>query len=113
LWRGLQQRAPAASCLVLEPLHNRGAGTDEVAACPLLSATATNRRCAMTSFAKIIDMSSDSEKSFDDAIVQGIKRATETLENVKSAWVEDQEVQVRDGKIATYRVHLKVTFQMK
>ena len=67
----------------------------------------------MTSFAKIIEMSADSEKSFDDAIAQGIQRATETLDNVKSAWVEDQEVHLKDGKIATYRVHMKVTFQMK
>lgn len=60
--------------------------------------------------AKITEITSTSTKSFDDAVQAGIQRATKTLENVTSAWVQDQEVMVRDNKIAEYRVRLRVTF---
>jgi len=64
----------------------------------------------MSSVARVSEISSMSETSFDDAIAQGIDRATETLRNVKSAWVKEQEVQVENGKISGYKVNLLVTF---
>ena len=60
--------------------------------------------------AKITEITSTSTKSFDDAVQAGIQRATKTLENVTSAWVQDQEVMVKDNKITEYRVRLRVTF---
>ena len=63
--------------------------------------------------AKVTEIIAESEKSFDDAVRSGIKRATKTLENVTSAWVQDQTVKVENGKITEYRVHLKVTFVLK
>ncbi len=65
------------------------------------------------SIAKIIEITAESTESFDDAIEDGIKRTGESLDNIKSAWVKDQEVRLRDGKIETYRVTLKVTFILK
>lgn len=65
------------------------------------------------SIAKIIEITADSNQSFEDAIQEGIKRTGESLENIKSAWVKDQEVHLNDGKIETYRVTLKVTFVVK
>ena len=62
------------------------------------------------SIAKVIEITAESEKSFEDAIQQGIAGATETLENVRSAWIKEQQVIIRDDKIQTYRVDLKVTF---
>lgn len=62
------------------------------------------------SVAKVSEITSSSAKSFEDAIQAGISRATKTLENVKSAWIQDQEVGITDGKITEYRVRLKVTF---
>lgn len=59
---------------------------------------------------KITEITTSSEKSFDDAIKQGIKRASKTLKNIKSAWVKDQEVVLRGGKITLYKVTLKITF---
>ncbi len=64
----------------------------------------------MSSVARVSEISSMSETSFDDAIAQGIDRATETLRNVKSAWVKEQEVQVENGKISGYKVNMLVTF---
>lgn len=67
----------------------------------------------MTSIAKIIELSADSEKSFEDALQEGIIRANETLRNVRSVWVKDHEVLVEQGRPKVYRLHLKVTFQVE
>ena len=62
------------------------------------------------STARITEISSESKKSFADAIETGVKRANKTLRNVTGAWVQDQELSCKNGKITCYRVKLKVTF---
>ncbi|NCF30195.1 MAG: dodecin domain-containing protein [Gammaproteobacteria bacterium] len=62
------------------------------------------------SIAKIIEISAESPKSFEDAIQDGIQRASESVENIKGAWVNEQQVVVDGGKVVNYRVDLKVTF---
>ena len=62
------------------------------------------------SVARVTEIIASSNQSFEDATKQGIKRDTETLKNVQSAWVKDQKVTVKDGKIDEYRVGLMVTF---
>jgi dodecin len=65
------------------------------------------------SIAKVIEISSTSSKSFEDAIQAGIARATETLENITGAWVKEQTVRVDNGKISEFRVNILVTFILK
>lgn len=65
------------------------------------------------SVARITEISASSDKSFDDAVESGVKRASKTLQNVTSAWIMDQEATVRGGKIEEYRVKMKVTFILK
>ena len=65
------------------------------------------------SVASITEISSTSPKSFEDAINSGIERASKTLRNIKGAWVKDQEVTVKDGKPADYKVILKITFVLE
>ena len=60
--------------------------------------------------ARITEISSVSSVSFEDAIKQGVDRANKTLKNVKGAWVKDQEVTIDNGKVAGYKVILKVSF---
>ncbi|MEO8098137.1 MAG: dodecin family protein [Acidobacteriota bacterium] len=60
--------------------------------------------------ARVTEIIASSEKSFDDAVKTGIARACKTLKNVSGAWVKDQNVLVKNKKIAEYRVNLKVTF---
>ena len=62
------------------------------------------------SIARVSEISATSEKSFDDAVENGIERAAKTLRNIKSAWVKDMNVKVEDGKIVHYRVNMMVTF---
>ena len=62
------------------------------------------------SVAKVTEIICSSSKSFDDAVENGIKRASKSLKGITGAWVADQKVTVNDGKIDEYRVVLKVTF---
>lgn len=63
--------------------------------------------------AKVIEIIASSKKSFEDAVQDGVKRASESLDEVTSAWVKDQSVKVKNGKVTEYRVTLKVTFVIK
>ncbi|MDX2480109.1 MAG: dodecin family protein [Desulfuromusa sp.] len=63
--------------------------------------------------AKITEISATSKESFDDALNAGIKRANKTLNNVKSVWIKDQQADIENGKIAQYKVLLKVTFVLE
>lgn len=62
------------------------------------------------SVAKIIEITSESPSSFEDAIRQGIDKAGKTVHNIKSAWVKEQQVVVKNSKIVAFRVDLKITF---
>lgn len=62
------------------------------------------------SIAKVSEISATSGKSFEDAVVQGLARANKTLRNVRSAWIKEQQVRVRDGAITEYQVNMMVTF---
>lgn len=62
------------------------------------------------SIARVTEISSTSSKSFEDAIQNGVKRATETLRNVRSAWVKEQQIKIDSGSIVEYQVNLMITF---
>ena len=62
------------------------------------------------SVARVTEITATSEKSFEDALDQGIARATQTLRNVKSAWIKEQRVEIEDGRVARYQVNMLVTF---
>ena len=60
--------------------------------------------------ARVTEISATSEQSFEDAINQGINRATSTLRNVEGAWVKDMNVLISDGNITGYKVNLAINF---
>jgi flavin-binding protein dodecin len=64
----------------------------------------------MMTVAKIIEISAESKESFEDAINQGIAKASQSVHNIKGAWVKEHQVKVEDNKIVAFRVDLKVTF---
>lgn len=64
----------------------------------------------MASIARVTELSVTSEKSFEDAIQQGIARATQTLRGVSGAWVKEQEVKVENNQVTAYKVNLLITF---
>ena len=65
------------------------------------------------SVARVTEIIATSPKSFEDAIQKGVRRSAKTLKNVKSAWVKDQSVDIKQGKISAYKVILNVTFVLE
>ncbi len=73
-------------------------------------ATVMEPKRTTTSVAKVIEITAESSESFEDAIRHGIEKAAETVHEIRSAWVESQQVKVEEGKVVAFRVDLKVTF---
>ena len=65
------------------------------------------------SVAKVVEICAASEASIEDAVKKGIARASETLDQVEGAWVQDIKCSVSKGRITEWRVNLKVTFVLK
>ena len=63
--------------------------------------------------ARVTELSATSEQSFEDAINQGVQRATSTLRNVESAWVKDRNVLIENNAIKAYKVNLAITFVLE
>ena len=64
----------------------------------------------MASVAKVIEVSSRSDKSFEDAIEAGVKRASDTVKRIKGGWVNEMTFDVDDGKVVGYKVNMRLTF---
>jgi len=62
------------------------------------------------SVAKIIEISAQSSTSFEDAVKEGIARASKTIDNIQGAWIKEMQVAVEDGRVTGYRVNMNVTF---
>ena len=65
------------------------------------------------SVARVTEIKASSPESFEHAMRIGIERASKTLDNVRGAWIQDQEIVVRDGGITEFRVLMKVTFLLR
>lgn len=73
-------------------------------------ATVMEPKRTTTSVAKVIEITAESSESFEDAIRHGLEKAAETVHEIRSAWVESQQVKVEEGQVVAFRVDLKVTF---
>jgi dodecin len=63
--------------------------------------------------ARVTEIIAGSQKSFEDAVVVGFKRASKTLRGITGLKVKDQRCRVEDGKIVEYRVTLEVIFVLE
>ena len=62
---------------------------------------------------KVIEVLSDSKKSWEDATARAVSRAGKSVKNIKSAYVQSQSVVVSNNKVTAYRVNVKITFEVK
>jgi dodecin len=62
------------------------------------------------SVGRVTELSVVSETGFEDAIRQGIRRATSTLRGVEGAWIKDMNVLVENGEVTGYKVNMEITF---
>ncbi|MDX1684559.1 MAG: dodecin family protein [Saprospiraceae bacterium] len=61
---------------------------------------------------KVLEIMAHSNESWEDAAQRGIAKATQSVNGIKSAWVKDQSVTVKDDKVDEYRVTMKITFEV-
>ena len=61
---------------------------------------------------KVIEVLSESKKSYEDAINKAVEKASQSIKGIKSAYVNEQSAVVKNGKVTAYRVNLKITFQV-
>jgi flavin-binding protein dodecin len=62
---------------------------------------------------KVIEVMASSAESWEDATRKAVVKASESVSNIKSAWVQDQSVTVKDGKVSEFRVTVKATFEVR
>jgi flavin-binding protein dodecin len=63
------------------------------------------------SVAKVIEISSSSKTSIEDAVRSGLKKVAESVQGIQGAWVNETKVVTDDkGNILEWRVNLRVTF---
>jgi dodecin len=67
----------------------------------------------LMSVARVTEISATNPNSFEDAVNEGVNRATSTLRNVEGAWVKDMNVLIDNGSIVGYKVNLAVTFVLE
>lgn len=65
------------------------------------------------SVARVTELSAISETSFEDAIQQGVARATSTLRGVEGAWIKDMNIMIEDGTVTGYKVNMEITFVLE
>lgn len=84
------------------------------AAAPATSKTvAIDKEVEIMSVAKIIEISSESKKSFEDAVKSGIKKASKSVKNIQGAWISEQKVLIEKGEVVGYRVTMRLTFVLE
>lgn len=62
---------------------------------------------------KVIEVISQSEKSWEDAAQRAVSDAGKTVEQIKSIWVKNFEGVVKNNQIVEYRVNANITFEVK
>jgi flavin-binding protein dodecin len=81
-------------------------------ACSAVS-TLPNEVSMPNTVAKVIEISAESAEGFEQAVRVGIDRAAKTVKDIQSVWIKEQHVEVKNGKVAAFRVHMKVTFLLR
>jgi dodecin len=62
---------------------------------------------------KVIEVLSSSENSWEEATRKAVEKASKSLKNIRSVYVQDQSAQIKDGKVTEFRVNLKLTFELE
>ena len=65
------------------------------------------------SVTKVIELSASSPKGIEDAVREGLAKASKTVKNVKGAWVNDIKVSTNeDGSVREWRVNIRINFEV-
>ncbi len=63
---------------------------------------------------KVVELMSESNKSWEDAVQKAVAKASKSIKGIRSVWVQDMSATIDGkGKLETYRVTCKLTFEVK
>ncbi len=62
---------------------------------------------------KVIELMASSEKSWEDATKNAVAKAAKSVNSIKSAWIKDQTVSIKDNKVVEFRVNVKISFEVE
>ncbi len=62
---------------------------------------------------KVIEVLSSSPTSWEDATQKAVAKASKTVKNIRSVYVQEHSAAVKDGKVSEFRVNLKLTFELE
>lgn len=62
---------------------------------------------------KVIEVLSNSDKSWEDAADRAVEKASESVKDIRSIYINEQSAVVKNGKISEYRINAKITFEVK
>lgn len=62
---------------------------------------------------KVIEVMSESDRSWEDAAQKAVDKVSKTVKGIKSIWIQDFAAKIDDkGKLKTYRITGKVAFEV-
>ncbi|MDP1673855.1 MAG: dodecin family protein [Burkholderiales bacterium] len=67
----------------------------------------------MSNMLKVIEVISESDKSWEDAAANAVSRASSTLKGIKSIYVKNMQAKVENNKIVMYRINAKISFMLE
>jgi flavin-binding protein dodecin len=67
----------------------------------------------MARVVKVIELMSESPKSWEDAAQNAVMEASKTLRNIRSLYIKEFTAAVDNGKVKSYRINAKVTFDLE
>jgi flavin-binding protein dodecin len=66
----------------------------------------------MPNVLKVIEVLAESDQGWEDAAQKAVDKAKQSLHGIRSIYIENFEAKVEDGRITSYRINGKVTFQL-
>jgi flavin-binding protein dodecin len=67
----------------------------------------------MAELLKVIEVLAESDKSWEDAAAEAVTRASKTLKNIRSIYIENFEAKVENNRVVRYRINAKVSFVLE
>jgi flavin-binding protein dodecin len=67
----------------------------------------------MADMLKVIEVLAESDKSWEDAAAEAVRRAAKTVKNIRSIYVEHFEAKVDGNNVVSYRINAKISFVLE
>jgi len=67
----------------------------------------------MAELLKVIEVLAESQKGWEDAAAEAVRRAAKTVKNIRSIYIENFEAKVERNRVVRYRINAKISFVLE